>query len=540
MLCPTCCIYIGVNVLFLAKAGLIMSKQTFMQGTIILIIAGLITRVLGFINKIVVARIMGQEGVGLYMMAIPTFLLTVTLTRLGLPVAISKMVAEADAEGDQQKVKKILIVSLTITGVLSIIFTSALIVLAPILSQNFFTDKRTYYPLIAIAPVVPVIAISSVIRGYFQGKQNMKPSAYSQVIEQVVRILLVAVLTGALLPYGVEFAAAGAMISAVIGELASLLYMMSMFKIKKRIKIRKGFFATLKEGKTTFNQLMRISLPTTASQLIGSFSYFLEPIVVAYALFIAGVPTKLATSQYGELAGYAIPLLFLPTFITHSLSVSLIPAVSEAAAQKKYGLIEYRLNQALRLALISGGISVIITYVFAVPLMDLMYDEPTVAVYVKIMAPFFIFFYFQGPLAAVLQALDLAKSAMYNSIIGAVIKIAAIFVLASKPSIGIMGAALAIVISIVLVTLLHFTTVVKAISYTIVVKDYLKGIATIIICGFAATFLSDWFIKSNTLLTGTMTAILFTTLFYIFLLVIFNLLKKEDVIHIPFINKLVK
>jgi stage V sporulation protein B len=522
------------------KAGLIMSKQTFMQGTIILILAGLITRILGFINKIVVARIMGQEGVGLYMMAIPTFLLTVTLTRLGLPVAISKMVAEADAKGDQKKVKKILVVSLSITGVLSIIFTSALIILAPILSQNLLTDKRTYYPLIAIAPVVPIIAISSVIRGYFQGKQNMRPSAYSQIIEQVVRIVLVALLTGALLPYGVQFAAAGAMISVVIGELASLFYMLSVFKLKKRIRIRKRFFKSLKDGRTTFNQLMRISLPTTASQLIGSFSYFLEPIAVANSLAIAGVASHLATRQYGELAGYAIPLLFLPTFITHSLSVSLVPAISEAAAQKKFGIIEYRLNQALRLAMISGGISVVITYVFAVPLMDLMYDAPSVAVYVKIMAPLFFFFYFQGPLAAVLQALDLAKSAMYNSIIGAVVKIGAIVILASKPSLGIMGAALAIVIGIVLVTLLHFSTVVKAISYTIVVKDYIKGIAAIVICGYFAFLFSEWFIKSNTLLTGTLIAIFFTTIVYILLLIFFNLIKKEDVVHIPIIKKFVK
>jgi stage V sporulation protein B len=526
--------------IFPRKAGANMSKQTFIQGTIILIVAGLITRILGFINKIVVARIMGPEGVGLYAMAVPTLVLTITLTRLGLPVAISKMVAEAEAEGNQQKIKRILIVSLAITGILSLIFTTAMIVLAPILSQNFFTDERTYYPLIAIAPVVPIIAISSVIRGYFQGRQNMKPSAYSQVIEQVVRITLVAVLTSALLPYGVEFAAAGAMISVVIGEIASLLYMFSMFKMKKRFKVRRGFFKYLKEGRTTFNQLMRISLPTTASQLVGSLSYFFEAIVIVRSLAIAGIASGMATKQYGELNGFALPLLFLPTFITHSLSVSLVPAISEAAAQKNYTLIERRLNQALRLALISGGISVVITFVYAVPLMDLMYDAPNVASYVKVMAPFFILFYFQGPLAAALQALDLAKAAMYNSIIGAVVKIAAIFALATKPDLGIMGAALAIVIGIVLVTILHFATVVKVISYTIVVKDYLKGIFVILVTGWCATFFYKMFYQEYELLTSTLLSIALTVSLYIILLLLFGLLKREDVIHIPFFKKWIK
>ncbi|WP_349407998.1 stage V sporulation protein B [Pseudalkalibacillus sp. SCS-8] len=515
-----------------------MSKQTFIQGTMILIIAGLITKILGFINRIVIARIMGPEGVGLYMMAVPTLLLTITLTRLGLPVAISKMVAEAEAQRNPKKIKQILVVSLTVTGILSIIFTTAMIALAPILSQNLLTDDRTYYPLVAIAPVVPIVALSSVIRGYFQGRQNMKPSAYSQVIEQVVRITLVAVLTGALLPYGIEFAAAGAMISVVIGEFASLIYMFSMFKMQKRIRIRKGFLNYVTKGKETFNQLMRISIPTTASQLVGSVSYFFEPIVVANSLAIAGISTVIATQQYGALAGYVIPFLTLPMFITYSLSVSLVPAISEAAAQKKHHVVEYRLNQALRIAMLSGGISVVITYVLAAPLMDLMYGTPEVAVYVKLMAPFFFFLYFQGPLQAVLQALDLAKAAMINSIIGAVVKIIAIFLLATRPDLGIMGVALAIVINIVLVTLLHFSTVVKAISYTIFVRDYIKGVLAIALTGLAVSWFTG--IVHNSLLVNTLLAIGFTILVYLVLIIILNLVKKEDVQYIPIIKKFVK
>ncbi len=138
-------------------------------------IAGFITKILGFINRIVMARILGEEGVGLYMMAVPTFILAITLTQIGLPVAIAKFVAEAEAVNDKQKVKKILTVSLAVTSVISIILTIGIMLLTPILAKTLLTDERTYYPLMAILPVVPVIAVSSVLRGYFQGKQNMKP-----------------------------------------------------------------------------------------------------------------------------------------------------------------------------------------------------------------------------------------------------------------------------------------------------------------------------------------------------------------------------
>ncbi|MFZ3588295.1 stage V sporulation protein B [Bacillus sp. DJP31] len=513
-----------------------MSKQTFLQGTFILILAGFITRVLGFVNRIVVARIMGEEGVGLYMMAVPTLLLTITLTQLGLPIAISKLVAEAEAIGDHKRIKKILVVSLVTTGILSIIFTTGMIALAPFLSTTLLTDDRTFYPLIAISPIVPIVALSSVLRGYFQGKQNMRPAAYSQVIEQVVRITLVAVFTKACLPYGVEFAAAGAMISVVFGELVSLLYMMMIFKMKKRMKVRKNFFSSLKSGKETFHHLMAIALPTTGSRLIGSVAYFFEPIVVVWSLAIAGVTTVMATRQYGELTGYALPLLFLPSFITYSLSVSLVPAISEAAAQKKTLLIEHRLQQALRLSFVTGGLAVVILYVFADPVMQIMYGSSAAAIYVKVMAPFFLFYYFQGPLQAVLQAMDLAKAAMINSLIGAVIKIAVVFALATRPELGIMGAALAIVVGIVLVTLLHFSTVIKVISYTIHVREYVKSFITMILAGVGGHyfFLA---LTSGSLGMRTLLAVMVTTSIYLILLVIFRLVKKEEVKRIPYLGK---
>lgn len=514
-----------------------MSKQSFLQGALILIIAGFITRILGFINKIVVARIMGAEGVGLYVMAVPTLLLVITITQLGLPVAISKLVAEAEAVNDRKKIKRILVVSLATTASLSILFTVGMIGFAPVISKYFLTDARAFFPLIAISPIVPIVALSSVLRGYFQGKQNMRPSAYSQVIEQVVRITLVAVFTKALLPYGVEYAAAGAMISVVFGELASLIYMITMFKMKKRMKVRNNFFGHVREGKTTFKELMEIALPTTGSRLIGSVAYFFEPIVVSQSLAIAGVTTVIATKQYGELAGFAIPLLFLPTFITYSLSVSLVPAISEAAAQKQHHLIHHRLSQALRLALVSGGISCVVLYVFAIPIMDLMYDAPTVATYIKIMAPFSIFLYFQGPLQAALQALNLAKAAMMNSLIGAIVKICAIFVLASRPELGIMGAALAIVAGFMLVTLLHFATLIKAISFTFHIREYLKAFACILVSGWIAKLLYHHAFLEASLLVKTLLSIFITGVIYCVLLFILGLVHKEEVERIPVVGK---
>ena len=459
-----------------------MSK--FFQGTLILLAAGLITRVLGFINRIVVARVIGGEGVGLYMMALPTLFLVITITQIGLPVAIAKFVAEANAVGDERRIKKILVVSISVTLGLSLIFTPALLFLAPLLSQTLFTDERVFWPLIAITPIIPIVAVSAVIRGYFQGKQNMKPGAVAIIIEQVIRILLIAYLTKTFLPYGIEYAAAAAMFASVVGELASLLYLLTSFKIKKHFRFRKNFFSQMKDGKQTLSQLLSIALPSTGSKIISNVSWFLEPIVVAQSLAIAGVSTALATQQYGELVGYAWPVLMLPSFITISLSTSLVPAVSEAASLGNMKLVSYRLHQALRIIFITGCLAMMVLFVFADPLMELMYNDNHAAVYITFLAPICIFIYYQMPLQAILQALNLANAAMINSLIGAVVKLGLIFLLSSQPQLGIMGTAIGIAASTVLITFLHFATISKRITLAIEIKDYLLTIIITILSGW--------------------------------------------------------
>ncbi|MBO9130475.1 stage V sporulation protein B [Bacillus sp. 165] len=515
-----------------------MTKQSFLRGTFILILAGLLTRVLGFVNRIVMARILGEEGVGLYMMAVPTFILAITITQLGLPVAIAKLIAEAEAVGNKQKVQKVLTVSLTVTLTLSVILTAALIVAAPILSRTMLTDQRTYYPLIAILPVVPIIAVSSVLRGYFQGKQNMKPSSFAQVLEQVVRITLIAVCIRTFLPFGVEYAAAGAMLSAVAGELASLLYMFIMFKKEKQTHLSFGFARIIREGQDTFYSLMRIGLPTTGSRFIGSISYFMEPIVVAQSLAAAGITAAIATKQYGELTGYALPLLFLPSFITYALSTSLVPAISEAMAKKQYRLVEYRMQQSMRLSMVSGGWATVILYVFASPLLMLMYGTDHAVMFIKILAPLSILYYFQGPLTAALQALDLAKAAMFNSLIGSIVKIIVIVALASRPEFQIMGVAIAIAVGFITVTLLHFATVLKRVQFTIYLREYLYELICIALSGYTGWYLYNEVVFSASLSIQTLCSILITSLVYFLLLITFSLIKKEELQRLPLIRKL--
>ncbi|MEX2104956.1 MAG: stage V sporulation protein B, partial [Bacilli bacterium] len=386
-----------------------MRKQTFIQGAIILAVAGLLAKILGFIPRILLPRIMGDVGVGLYQMAFPILGLMITLTTAGIPIAISKLVSEAIAQNEQKKVRHILMISLFIVGGLSIVFTPVLFFAAPLIADVLLTDERAYWPLIAMVPIVPLIGLSAVLRGYFQGKQNMRPSAIYQVVESAVRVGSITFCASLLLPYGVEYAACGAMIGVVLGELAGVLYLIWQFR---RVKWS-GILAAKKETQlnhfSILQSIMRVAIPVTTSRLVGTVSMVIEPMLVTHSLAIAGFSIAATTAMYGRYAGMAIPILFFPFFVTYSLYVSLVPAISEAMANKNYLNVHHRLNQAIKLSLITGAPAVVLLFVLAIPITSLLYDRSEVGTLLQILAPFSLFLYLQAPLAAVLQGMDRAK-----------------------------------------------------------------------------------------------------------------------------------
>jgi stage V sporulation protein B len=451
-----------------------LTKQSLFKGTIILTIAAFITRILGFANGIVMANVLGPEGIGLIMMAMPVTGLLITLTTLGLPVAISKLVSEAEAKGDHHRVKKILIVSLTTTSILGFVFMAGTFLGAKFISTMLLTDKRAFFSLIAILPIVPIVAISAVLKGYFRGKQNMTPIALSQIIEHAVKIGVIFVLVQFLLPYGIEYAAAGAVLSSVIGEGISLLYLFSIFKWskQKQFTLHHSFVSQIRKGKDTFFDLLQTGLPTTGSGLIHSIMSVIQPILITQSLALAGITTAAATKQYGIVMGYVFPLLMLPDFITHSLAVPLVPAISEARSNIR--LVHRRINQAVKISLIVGIPSTILLYVFADQLTTLIYKSPEAGTYLKIMVPLFFLHYFRTPLQAVMVGLGKANIVLVNDFLDSLVRLAFIFILASNSEFGMNGVCLAMNISTVFGAFLDILTMAKLIGFTFHLTEFIK------------------------------------------------------------------
>ncbi|TCP31306.1 stage V sporulation protein B [Scopulibacillus darangshiensis] len=465
-----------------------MPKQSLLKGTLILTISSLFIKIIGFVNGIVMSRTLGSEGIGLIMMAMPGIGLILTLTTLGLPVAISKVVAELDSKNDHRGIVKTMTISLTLTTALSVLLSIAAFFGSKIYASYFLTDQRAYYALIAFIPMIPIIGIAAVIKGYFRGKQNMTPIAVSDVVEQIIHAALLYTVMMHLMPYGVKIAAVGAILCSITGEAVSLLYLLFRInreKIKKQER-KKPFSQSNEKGKGIFLDLLRTGIPTTTNEFIHSVINIFEPVIITQSLAVSGVASSVATKQYGELLGYAFPLLFLPTFILHSLSISLVPSVSEANAKNNTAVIHRQINQALRLALIVGVPWTIIAYLFATNLTTVIYHSPEAGVYLKIMAPFFLLHYFQIPLESILIGLGKANIALINDVLPTIVSLASIYWLASNPELGIKGVALAFSASVILGTALNFLTVSKLVGFNLYISDLVKVILAGIVMGFGA------------------------------------------------------
>lgn len=538
-----------------------MTKQTFIKGALILLAAGIVNRLLGFIPRIALPRIIGAEGVGLYQLGYPFLIVMLTLISGGIPLAVAKWVAEAQSQGDHRRVRQIFRTALSLTLLLAILLTVLSLALADWITSRILTDPRVYHTFMMMTPMLLITAVSSVYRGYYQGKQNMIPTALSQTVETVFRIVFVLLLSRLFLPWGLEWAAAGAMLGVVVGELFGLLVLLLQYAKDKRkeaqgapqpaddeaaaptadakqTKPASPFAARLQAtgGHPVLRRLMGLSVPVTLSKMVGSLSYLLESILTARSLALAGIATGAATAQYGALQGMIIPIVLLPTALTYSLGVSLIPSLSEAAARKDRLTIHKRLHQSMRLSLVCGAPFAVMMGLMAEPICRILYRHGEIAPMLQLMAPIAIFIYLQAPLQAALQALEKPGTALMNTFIGAIIKILLIVQLASNPELGIYGALIAINVNIVLVTLLHYWSVRRLTGFRLSALDIVKVAAAMVIMGGAlrwtmnhALLAAEW---GNLMAAAGIGAAV-----YLMLMAATGIVNRDDLVRLPFIGR---
>lgn len=422
-----------------------MTKETFIKSTIILIIGGFITKILGMFIKVITTRLIGLEGMGLYMLIFPTFSLFMSLAQFSLPVSVSKLVSE-----DKYNNKNLVSSSIPIIIFFDLILIIIILLSAQFISIDLLKDNRCYLPILCICMVLPFEALSNMLRGYFFGKQKMLPHVISHIIEQIIRLILTIILIPTLLKIDIVYAVCFLVLVNMLSELTSIIVLLLF--MPKNTKIKKE---DLIPNKNNIKNILKISIPNTSTRLIGNIGYFLEPILLTSGMLLAGYNTSFITLEYGIITGYSMPLLLLPGFFTGAISNSILPIISKAHSNRNYPYIKRKLKQAISISLAIGLPITIILFLYPNIFLNLFYGTTHGSDYLKALAFPFLLYYIELPLAACLQATNKSKEVMLDNFLAIIIKTILIYVL-SLLKIGMYSLVIASSINIIIVTFLHY------------------------------------------------------------------------------------
>ena len=416
-------------------------KEKFINSVIILLIGGLLTKLLGMFIKIMMSRLIGTEGLGLYMMVLPTFSLFIGIGQFGLPTALSKLVAEK-----RKNNIKLFFSILPISLFINLLLIITIIVITPVLANNLLHDPRCYLPILAIAVVIPFTSLSSICRSYFFGKEKMVPHVVSNLLEDIVRLTLMIIGIPFFLPKGLEYAVCYIILSNVISEGVSILVLFLF--LPKKIQLKKE---DLIPKKDYMKESLSIGIPNTTGRLLGSIGYFLEPILLTTTLLSLGYSSKFITTEYGILSGYVMPLLLLPSFFTMAISQALLPVVSREYTRGNYTFVRRKIKQAILYSLAIGIPVTIFFIIFPELPLKLIYHTNEGISYMRFLAPVCLFQYIQSPLSSCLDAMGRSRDAMIGTTIGVIIR-SIFLVLLSLLNIGLWGLIIAISLNVLAVT----------------------------------------------------------------------------------------
>lgn len=462
------------------------SNNKFLKGTLILTVSSIVVKVIGSLNWIILSRVLGGEGIGLYQMGFPIYLMAITLSSAGIPVAISIITAEKLAQKDFLGAKRVFNVSLRLLFVTGLVFASALFFGAHWLIDNhWIRDSRAYYSIIALAPAVFFVTFLASFRGYLQGWQIMTPMAASEIVEQLMRVVTMIVFANMFMPHGLAYAAGGASMGAGVGAFCALLVLMWFYgRLKQKLKAdlqQQNPLATRESARAIISRLLRLALPVSMSSLMLPVVANLDLLIVPQRLEAAGFHISQATEFFGYLTGMAVPLINLATIFTAAMTISLVPAISESRALNDVFGIRAKTRTAFRVALIITCPCFVGMYFLAEKIAALIYNAPGAADAIQTMSVGILLLGLHQISTGILQGLGRTSIPVINMILAAAVKVFLSWTLTAIPTLGIKGAAMATVVDFGLAAVLNMIFIYKytgfALSFSGVFKPAVSAAA---------------------------------------------------------------
>ena len=551
----------------------INKKQTFMAGVLTIVVAQIVIKLLGLVYRLVITNIpyFGDEGNGLYGAGFQIYMLILAIATTGVPGAIAKLVSEKQALGKPREAHQIFRVAFILFAIIGLVGTSILFFGARYIATVLIGNPDVEGVLVALAPSIFFVAISAVIRGYFNGMYNMKASSNSQMIEQFFKSLLtILIVTGLyfMIPQIGKLAnifnvteenvtavmAAGANLASTIAAAIGFVYLYFFYARRK-----KEIWRNIKEQNEEYRKqskrkliktILLLSIPMSLASIVSALNRNVDTFTVIRGLKVALEGSMLpelvaaeATRLYGILSGKVDMLIGLPLSLNIAFATALVPAVSEALALGDKKRATRRISFSLRTSVLIALPCAVGLCVLAEPILNLLFPgayAPEAVLLLQISAFTIIFSVLNQTINGALQGLGKVLVPATTLAIGAIIKLTLNLTLIPIPEIGVNGAAIGSVCCHLVASILGFLILRKNIKldlnkYNFVIKPI---IATLLM---AASAIGGQILLTNLIGSSkivTMFSIVIAIVVYILALIFLKIFNEEDYHMLPYGDKI--
>lgn len=521
--------------------------QSFIKGTFILIFANILVKIIGAIYKLPLTNLIGKEGIGIFSVAYNIYTALFVISTAGLPAAISKMVSEANALGRTREVKKIFHVALSFFSVIGAICTGVLIIFADYFTAELAGNSMAYYSVLCIAPALFFTAVASIVRGYYQGMSNMIPTAISQVIEALCKLIIGFGAAYVLLKkgFGIEIVVAGSICGVTIGTVLSAAYL-CIKCIREPIIIpfdSKSFDTSTEEE--ILGKILKIALPITVGASVLSLTNLIDMFLVMNRLQQTGFSEESANALYGAY-NMGLTIFNLPQTLIVAISVSIIPAISASYARHQFDRAAKLTESALKLASVLALPCGAGLFILSGPIMNLLYPSrpEDVQIATPLLSTLGIAVLFVGMVSltnSILQATGKVNLPVFTMIAGGIVKLLVNYFLVGTPDINIHGAPIGTVCCYATITILNFICIIAftdiSVKYgKVLIKPFISAALMGLFAFFANPFISN-LIGDKLSAVVTISA---SGLLYLALLIITKSISKEDMLLVPHGERIVK
>ena len=426
-------------------------KRKLINSFIILSGSTLITKVFSVLNRMLLSRLLNEQGMALYILVIPTLSLCITLAQFSIPSAVFRLVSNPKYNN-----KKVIISAILICIVSCLMIMFSILCFSNIIAHDFLKQDQAYYPLLTLLPFIPLVAMSGIIKNYYLGREDVWTLSVAQLLEEVARIVFTYIMIKTFSSLDITYLVSIAILAMSVGELSSILYLYA--KLHRRVNVSYHPIDYFQDH-FIFKDMMNIALPLTGSRILHSCYNFIEPIVLVGILTKMNVSESTVHLQYAVLSGYVISLLVTPTFFNNVVLRLLLPILNKDIAFHRVKDLRKHVIYGVIVCFFISLPFTILFYFWGDYCLLFMYNTKNGYDYLKYMSIPFTIFYLQTPLSATLQALNKNKEMFIMSTLEVIIEFICLLILI--PRFQVLSVAIVMLIGLLTTLILSIYHVYK-------------------------------------------------------------------------------